>query len=361
MFRAALDSFFGRGVAAVTVPSMDGALRPNNLLEAAPAVCEIRGPDNLTLANAETLFSSESAVYALPNDAQGVAHERLRFPKTIASLAWSAGTLAVGLPDGVRLVGGASDGRTLNDFNGVPIRCPTAMTFERPGVLIVCLGSQSNAPEEWKRDLLQGNRSGSVWRIDLAANSVEQLADGLAYPAGVSARGEGELWVSEAWAHRVLRLAANGRSERVIEHLPAYPCRLASAPDGGVWLSLFAPRRQMIEFVLREPAYLERMMAEVDPEYWMAPALSTGKSFLEPIQGGQVKHLGIVKPWGPTRSYGLVIRLDSAGIATASLHSRADGKRHGVTSCLERQGRLLVASKGGDALIACDLSQLEGD
>ena len=77
--------------------------------------------------------------------------------------------------------------------------------------------------------------------------------------------------------------------------------------------------------------------------------------------GGQVKHLGIVKPWGPTRSYGFVIHLDPSGIPTISLHSRADGKRHGVTSCIEFGGRLLVASKGGDAVLEVDFASFEGE
>jgi hypothetical protein len=157
----------------------------------------------------------------------------------------------------------------------------------------------------------------------------------------------------------VLRLNEQSSKRVVIEHLPAYPARLCSAADGGAWLAMFAPRRQMVEFVLREKAYRERMMAEVDPAYWMAPDLRTSRSFLEPIHGGQVKHLGIVKPWGPTRSYGLVIHLDASGIPTTSLHSRADGQRHGVTSCVEFGQRLFVASKGGNALLDVDLESLE--
>ena len=35
-----------------------------------------------------------------------------------------------------------------------------------------------------------------------------------------------------------------------------------------------------------------------------------GESFYEILQGGGVKHLGILKPWSPTRSFGLLARLD---------------------------------------------------
>jgi hypothetical protein len=77
------------------------------------------------------------------------------------------------------------------------------------------------------------------------------------------------------------------------------------------------------------------------------------------LQGGAVKHLGIAKPWAPTRSYGLVIRLDAAGSPVASIHSRADGVRHGVTSCLESDNRLLVASKGGELIVSVDLADLD--
>ena len=58
--------------------------------------------------------------------------------------------------------------------------------------------------------------------------------------------------------------------------------------------------------------------------------------------------MGIHKPWSPSRSYGLVVRLDAAMQPVTSFHSRANGTRHGVTSAVETDGRVLVASKGGD-------------
>ena len=57
----------------------------------------------------------------------------------------------------------------------------------------------------------------------------------------------------------------NAAPEIVLPDLPAYPARISPAADGrGAWLCLFAPRNRLTEFVLREQAFRERMMAEVD-------------------------------------------------------------------------------------------------
>ena len=61
--------------------------------------------------------------------------------------------------------------------------------------------------------------------------------------------------------------------------------------------------------------------------------------------------MGIHKPWSPSRSYGLVVRLDAQLCPVASYHSRANGKRHGITSIAEFAGRTLVTAKGGDVIL----------
>src|SRR5262249_57725813 len=108
---------------------------------------------------------------------------------------------------------------------------------------------------------------------------------------------------------------------------------------------------RVIGFSLAEDAYRTEMMREVPRACWIAPALASGESFLEPLQCGGVKTMGIHKPWSPTRSYGLVVRLDAAMRPVASFHSRANGERHGVTSVLEVGRRVLVAAKGGNAIL----------
>ena len=141
--------------------------------------------------------------------------------------------------------------------------------------------------------------------------------------------------------------------------LPGYPGRISPAADGW-WLAVFAPRSQLVEFVLREPGYRRSMLAEGEEEYWIAPSLHPSRSFLEPMQLGGLKQLGILKPWAPTRSYGLIVGLDAEGEPRRSFHSRADGGRHGVTSSLEGGGRLVLTAKGGNTIVAIGLGQAAG-
>ena len=179
----------------------------------------------------------------------------------------------------------------------------------------------------------------------------EQLAGGLAWPAGL-ALDEAGLVVSEAWKHRLVRIdmAKPGNAETLYHDLPGYPGRIAPTADGW-WLAVFAPRSQLVELVLREPRYRRRMLAEVAPEYWVSPKLRAGRSFYEPLQGGGVKHLGLLKPWAPTMSAGLCVRLDDRFQPAASLQSRADGFTHGVTSVIEKDGDVYVAARGDGVVV----------
>ena len=70
----------------------------------------------------------------------------------------------------------------------------------------------------------------------------------------------------------------------------------------------------------------------------------------EEIAGAR-KKLNMLKPWSPSWSYGLVVRCDATMRAVASLHSRADGSIHGVTSLAESGGALFVGARGSGALV----------
>ena len=103
------------------------------------------------------------------------------------------------------------------------------------------------------------------------------------------------------------------------------------------------------------------MLAEVPQPYWIAPRLQSGRSFYEPLQGGGVKHLGILKPWAPAMSAGLCVRLDAAFQPTASLHSRADGHTHGITGVVERGETVLAAARGDGVVVALPRTSVGDD
>jgi hypothetical protein len=225
------------------------------------------------------------------------------------------------------------------------------------GTLIATDGSSARGVGDWAQDLMELGQTGRVFRLDPKTRTTKRLASALGYAFGAVAFGS-DVLVSESWRHRLISISPDGASRVVLHHLPVYPSRLVPATDGGFWLTAFVARTQLVEFVLREPAYRRRMIAEIDPEYWVVPRLSSGNSFKEPLQGAHIKTMGVMKPWAPPRSYGLVIRLSADGLPRYSLHSRADGVNHGIVAAVELGGDLFVIAKGPGRLLKLPLSAL---
>jgi hypothetical protein len=344
--RALFNRLF-RGHEAATVPSMDGALRANTALDQAGVLAKIPSPDNLVPFEGDLLFSSGTDIWRLAKGKAMALHHR--FASRVTAMAVSpGGLLAVGLEG----IGVQIGGKALGTLDGRLTKGPTALSFVDDGALAVAIGSAQNGPEDWQRDLMEKRSTGSVWTLPVAGGAGVCVADGLAWPNGLLLQ-DGRIIVSESWNHRLLAFdlaARNARPEVVLEDLPGYAGRLAPGKDGGAWLAVFAPRSQLIEFVLRERAYCTRMLRDIPKEFWIAPSFRSGRSFREPMQGGAVRVHGIFKPWAPTRSYGLVVQLDRNLSPVRSFHSRADGTRHGITSICEWQGEAAFASRGDDAV-----------
>lgn len=355
----------GRGEHSITVPVMDGALKPNDRLERAHSVAKIEHADNLVPFEDQILCSSGERVMAI--DAGGSVRPLFEADGPVSCLATDGeGALAVGVDGkGIRLRGGRHDGTVLDRTGPSPLTCPTAAVFLDPDRLIVANGSTRFMAREWTHDLLHRGRSGSAVLFELATGGSRTLAGDLAFPSGlcVTEDGADAVLVSEAWRHRIIRLETRGSGiTEALTALPAYPGRIARSAATGYWLACFAPRSQLQEFVLREERYRRKMIAEVDPDFWIAPALSSGKSFKEPLQAGGVIRLGVHKPWAPTRSYGLVVRLDAQVQPAWSLHSRANGARHGMTSLAETEAGLFATSKGrGEAIAFAHMALDEPD
>jgi hypothetical protein len=77
------------------------------------------------------------------------------------------------------------------------------------------------------------------------------------------------------------------------------------------------------------------------------------------MQGAQLKMMGIVKPWAPPHSYGLVIRLDAQGHVRYGLHSRFDGKHHGVVAAVQCDDDLFVLAKGCRRVLRLSVAGVE--
>jgi hypothetical protein len=360
VLQSALDRFRGAGDAAVTIPSLDGAFRPNQKIETATAAFSIDAPDNLVAYGNRLIFSSGSEVLELVKIGGGYKAEKVfSCASTVTSLAaHPTGGIAAGLDGGTVLInGGIHNGKKLTSVGVQSIVCPTALSHLDENRLVLSLGSQLNAPTNWKRDLLQRGATGSVWTVDLRSGEATCLAERLCWPAGIVARGPNSIVVAESWKHRLLELGG-ARPEPVLSDLPGYPARLVQASDAGYWLAIFAPRSQLVEFVLREHRYRNQMMLEIDPEFWVAPSLHHANDYREPLQSGAIKQLGESKAWAPSRSYGLIAKLNDSFNPITSFHSRANGKRHGITSCIDWNGCLFATSKGGNVLIEIGSAEL---
>src|SRR5262245_54918827 len=97
----ALDRFRGSGDAAVTIPSMDGAFRPNHRLEMASSALEIHAPDNLAHDGRRILFTSGSTLFELRCEAPPRAERIVDYQHPITALdVHPSGAIALGLASG---------------------------------------------------------------------------------------------------------------------------------------------------------------------------------------------------------------------------------------------------------------------
>ena len=166
-----LARFLGRGDAAVTVPALDGGLKPNTLLDSLPSAQPAEAPDGIVLWQGAPLWSAGSKLIS----AAGGVVKDMGAPVTALAATGGAGAderLAVAM-DG-RLVLLDPDLQDVSPAWNMPFRCITAMAFGGGGpkgagadeaqALWVCMGSDRLSPQDWRRDLMEKNSGGSVAR-----------------------------------------------------------------------------------------------------------------------------------------------------------------------------------------------------
>jgi Strictosidine synthase len=341
------------------IPSMDGAFSPNERLDQATPVGDpLPGADAVAeAADGAICVSAGRKVWRLSGPHYESRSVFAEFDSDVGALAFHPDSrLLACTARGLAAV--EASGRTsyLETAEGEPLRCLTAVAVAPDETIFLCDGSTRHGAVRWCVDLMERNRLGRIIVCGPELQDARVLARGLDYPGGLAVSARSELWFTESFAHRLSRAPISGpgalaEPRIVIRNMPGYPSRLSRRRDGGFWLSLFAVRTHLVEFVLREDDFREEMMRTIPPEYWVAPALATTGDCLEPMQTGGIKALGIQKPWAPPRSYGLLARLDADGEVIETLHSRVGGRHHGITDAIETDQGLVIISKGSGRVL----------
>ena len=345
------------------IPPMDGPFQPNDRIEEASLYASVPGVERILAAGDWLYFSSANKVQRRSLKKKSKKSETVfEGSGHITCLAaLGDGNILAGVQDrGIEIFHGKDKGRTIESVQSRALPSVTGIVADEDGRLFIANASMQHAAQSWTADLLSHGATGFVGSID--GNGGERiLADGLSFAAGLAfGATQRKLLVSESWKHRLIGidLDHDAVQQTILANLPGYPGQIISDMHGGYWLSLFALRTQLVEFILNQTKFRERMIREIDPKYWLAPSLRRSDHHMLPMQQGAVKKLGVVKPWAPPRSYGLVVKLDHHYRPVASFHSRANGKRHGVTS-LTCTGECLYASSfGAEEIIGipCDES-----
>lgn len=329
------------------LPSLDGAWRPNDALEHCDALLEgVSDPTGVAVDAEARLYIASGTRVLLVTDA-GVTQVS-DLGGRVHGLSWSAATgLIAGVTGrGVVTKIGTAEERAFSETDGAPLRHPTAVLALPDGGIMACEGSQHFAAAEWTRDLMSKGRSGRVLHFAAGSDRARVLRGDLAYPSAIALDAKGAAVIAESWEHRLI----SQDGQRLGVELAGYPGGILRHGDGWV-LSLFAPRSHIIEFVLEEDEFRQRMMSQIEPDYWIAPSTDPTEHPFHPAQVGGLRSQNILKPWAPPRSYGLVAELGADFLAKRSWHSRAGGKRHGMDALVGYRGKVVAASRGANALI----------
>ena len=357
--RRDLEQIFFKDRDPQAIPSMDGAFSPNDRLERTRPIGEpLPGADAVTEApDGSILISAGNKVWRLSGP--GYEHRSMfrEFDSEIGALTFHPdGRLLVCTARGLAAVDGAGGTALLAEAEGEALNCLTAVVAAPDGTIFVSDGSARHPAVDWCVDLMELNALGRIVSCGPALDEARVLRRGLDYPGGLAVAPDGYLWFTESFGHslsraRITARGAVGPTETVIRNLPGYPSRLAPAFGGGFWLTLFAVRTHLVEFVLKEDDFRYEMMRTIPRPYWIAPVINSTRDCLEPLQLGGLRALGIEKPWAPPRSYGLLARLDADGDVVETLHSRVGGRNHGITAAIETAQGVVIISKGSGRVL----------
>lgn len=334
------------------IPPLEAGLRPNTRLDEATVLAALHpmGLDDVAMLQDEVIVSTGGFLSWLVEDGLQTFVE---LPGTASALASRAGSVVVA-SEGHGLVEVTKDG-SVSVISQDPrlTSCVTAVTALDDDSLLVCVGSTST--DDWAHNLVATSpATGLLLRV--RDGQVEELDRNLAWPSGVCVDGEGGFLLATSVGHRIERRSLTDPARRgtpLLDNLPGYPGRITPASQPGEWwVAMPYLRNRATELILEHDDVRSEMVSSTEPESWLVPCLTIENLYRTPLQVGAIRVLGEIKPWAPTRTYGLAFRVNAEGRVLESAHSRADGRMHGVTAVLERErGSVVVACRGAGKIL----------
>lgn len=352
-----------------SVPPLDGGLRPNDDLDTAWTLLaggEHDEPDDLVrlssgrlvVSQGTRLLSLDAAVTSGRAPVRATVLAELPGPVTAID---AAGDQVVAAVEGHGLVQVDADGTVSTLCADDPVRCCVTALAVTGGTILATVGSRRRSAHEWAQALITADASGQL--VAVAQGRASVLADDLPWPAGV-AEFEGAVAISMSLNHRIeLWQVDASRARRqgdLLSRLAVYPGRIRRCAEGW-WVAAPHARNRLTELLLNEPDLVRRLERDVEPAAWPLPRLRAADVYRDPMQLGQLRVLGVVKPWAPPRSYGLAFLVDEHGLVSRSHHSRISGNRHGITGVATAQdGTLVLVARGARRVVGLDPMPVAG-
>ncbi|MFV0534151.1 MAG: SMP-30/gluconolactonase/LRE family protein [Cumulibacter sp.] len=332
------------------VPAMDGAFAPNDQLDELTEAIATHDPQDVVHYRDEVVLVAAGQQIEAIDIGDHSRRVVAELPGLVTGIHVTSGDV-LACVDGHGLVRVDIESGAVSTLSVDERAHRLSAVVELDGRIFATSYAAEGTWYDWPRDLMTKGASGALLEVQ-EDGSLRTLADGLAWAYGLCVAADGTLLFTESWRHRVCTYdLSSGRTGTLRERLPGYPARIHAGSDGELLLTMFAARTQLVEFVLREDEYRTRMMNEIPMDDWVTPAFRKTGSIRAPFQLGGAVHLGEVKPWAPSRSYGLVAVLDAAGDVRLSAHSRAGGVRHGITASCAVADRLVLACYGTSELL----------
>ena len=270
-----------------------------------------------------------SQIVALDGHGIGLACE------AASGACWSAT-----FPVGLQRIGPDGHVETIAPPAGQAVSFPDDVAIGPDGLIYVTEASTkftpvTTAPDApyvlW--DFIEGRAHGRLLAYDPVTEKMSVVLEGLAFPSGVTVAPDGaSLLIVEVTRYRVVRYGLAGEEKGKLsifaDGLPGIPDDVFIGPEGHVWVTLVAPRSDVLENMVGRHTYLARLIS--------------------------------ILPWGmqnamlaPAETGGSLLRLDSDGQPACDL--RLD-EGYPPANAIAWNGHILAGRLGGHELIDIDPS-----